>query len=168
MLIGEVAKIAGLSKDGIRHYEKLGLITSTARQAGSKVYRDYDSSVLHTIEQIRGAQHFLRLSLNEIGPLFKALEDTPPSDAQRLEYLEQRLVVVRKQILSLREVEDHLSGKIGRLRKELARARKPAKPVAASAASSDCRDPGNTRPRKSPPHRTVGLGAYRSQQVQVD
>ncbi|WP_158821182.1 MerR family transcriptional regulator [Granulicella sp. S156] len=165
MMIGEVAKIAGLSKDGIRHYEKLGLITSTARQAGSKVYRDYDASVLHTIEQIRGAQHFLRLSLNEIGPLFKALEDTPPTDAQRLEYLKERLVVVRKQILSLREVEDHLSGKISRLRKELARARKL---VASPVAGSECRDPGNTRPPKSPPRRTAGLGAYRSQQVQID
>ena len=28
MLIGERATLSGLSKDGIRHYEELGLITS--------------------------------------------------------------------------------------------------------------------------------------------
>src|SRR5579875_3682622 len=89
---------------------------SSPKQAGSKIYRDYDPSALHTIEQIRGAQHFLRLSLQEIGPLFKSMAEEPPSDAQRLEYLEERLVVVRKQLVSLREIEEHLSGKIERLR----------------------------------------------------
>ncbi len=70
MLINEIAKMAGLSKDGIRHYEELGLITSTPRQAGSRTYREYDLSVVKTIENIRALQR-LGLSLNEIGPLFK-------------------------------------------------------------------------------------------------
>ncbi|WP_210253203.1 MerR family transcriptional regulator [Beijerinckia sp. L45] len=40
MLINDVARMAGMSKDGIRHYEEMGLISSSARQAGSRVYRD--------------------------------------------------------------------------------------------------------------------------------
>ena len=32
MLIGELAKVSGLSKDGIRHYEAMGLIASAPRQ----------------------------------------------------------------------------------------------------------------------------------------
>jgi hypothetical protein len=39
VLINEIAKMAGLSKDGICHYEELGLITSVPRRVGSKTYR---------------------------------------------------------------------------------------------------------------------------------
>jgi len=122
MLIGEIAKITGLSKDGIRHYEQMGLIRSVPRQAGSKTYRDYDPSVLDAIEQIRGAQHFLRLSLKEIGPLLKAIADSPPTKEQTVKYLEERVAVIRDQMTSLREVEDFLCKKIERYRNEIATA----------------------------------------------
>lgn len=118
VLIGKIAKLTGLSKDGIRHYEELGLITSVPRSAGSKTYRDYDPSVLDTIELIRGAQHFLGLPLKEIGPLLKSIADTPPTKEQTVEFLEQRLTVVQDKILKLREVEDHLSEKIARYKAE--------------------------------------------------
>ncbi|WP_088360725.1 MerR family transcriptional regulator [Rhodomicrobium vannielii] len=154
MLIGEVAKKSGLSKDGIRHYEQLGLISSVPRQAGSKIYRDYDPSVLETIDQIRGSQHFLRLSLKEIGPLLKTIAETPPTDAQRLEYLEERLAVVRKQISTLREVEDHISEKVERLKVELGKSStQDSAPVAGSA---NC-EPNSSRRRRSPQRQVGGL-----------
>lgn len=118
MLIGEVAKITGLSKDGIRHYEELGLITSVPRMAGSKTYRDYDPSVLERIELIRGAQHYLDLPLKEIGPLLKWIADSPPTKEQTVEFLEQRLVGIREKIAKLREAEDHLTEKIARYKAE--------------------------------------------------
>jgi DNA-binding transcriptional MerR regulator len=119
MFIGKIAKLTGLSKDGIRHYEQLGLIRSASRKAGSKVYRDYDPSVLETIEQIRGAQHFLRLPLKEIGPLLKDIAENPPTKEQTIRYLEDRLVIIRKNITSLREVEEFLSQKVERYKREL-------------------------------------------------
>ncbi|WP_042269893.1 MerR family DNA-binding protein [Paraburkholderia heleia] len=111
MLINEIAKLAGLSKDGIRHYEEMGLITSTPREAGSRIYREYDASVLDTIEMIRGAQR-LGFSLKEIGPLLKAYKKSPPSKEQAIKFLEARLVVIREKIASLREVEDYICGKL--------------------------------------------------------
>lgn len=114
VLIGEIARITGLSKDGIRHYEEVGLITSVPRQAGSKTYRDYDPSVLERIELIRGAQRFLDLPLKEIGPLLQSIADSPPTKEQTVEFLEGRLVVIREKIAKLREVEDHLAEKIAR------------------------------------------------------
>ena len=51
MLISEVAKLANMSKDGIRHYEEMGLITSTPRAAGGRVYREYDLSVIDQIDK---------------------------------------------------------------------------------------------------------------------
>ncbi len=55
MLISEVAKLANMSKDGIRHYEEMGLITSTPRAAGGRVYREYDHTVLEQIDKVRQA-----------------------------------------------------------------------------------------------------------------
>ncbi|TAM50553.1 MAG: MerR family transcriptional regulator [Paraburkholderia sp.] len=51
MLISKLATLSGLSKDGIRHYEELGLIRSTARQAGSRTYREYDTDALAAIAE---------------------------------------------------------------------------------------------------------------------
>ena len=36
MLIGELAKAARVSKDTIRHYDALGLLITSERQAGSR------------------------------------------------------------------------------------------------------------------------------------
>lgn len=119
MLINEIAKIAGMSKDGIRHYEELGLISSTPLVAGSRTYRDYDPSVLETIEKVRQAQQ-LGFSLKEIGPILKAYAEHPPSREQTIEFLEARLLVIREKLASLREVEDFISRKLERYRAEAA------------------------------------------------
>lgn len=113
MLISEIAKMAGLSKDGIRHYEELGLIVSAPRKAGSKTYRDYDPSVLETIEKIRDAQR-LGFSLKEIGPLLKAYAENALSKEQTVAFLENRLTVIREKIASLQEVEAFILRKLER------------------------------------------------------
>lgn len=115
MLISEIAQLAGLSKDGIRHYEELGLITSAPRSAGSRTYRDYDASVLDTIEQVRNAQR-LGFSLKEIAPLLKAYRDAPPSAEQTVAFLEARLVIIQEKIAALREVETFIGEKLTRYR----------------------------------------------------
>lgn len=111
MLINEIAKLAGPSKDGIRHYENMGLIVSTPRKAGSRTYREYDASVIETIEKIRAAQR-LGLSLKEIGPLMKIYKETTPSKAEAVAFLQARLTVIREKIAALREVEDFIRGKL--------------------------------------------------------
>lgn len=127
MLINEIAKMAGLSKDGIRHYEELGLITSAPRQAGSRTYRDYDLSVLKTIENIRTLQR-LGLSLNEIGPLFK-ISAAGYTQKQLIGFLEERLNVIRGKIAELSEIEEYISAKLKRYQEEdkPSNGRKPAK-----------------------------------------
>ena len=115
MLINEVAKISGMSKDGIRHYEELGLIKSAPRTAGSRTYRDYGASVVETIEKVRGAQR-LGFSLKEIGALLKSYAENPPSTPETVKFLEARLVIIREKIASLREVEDFICRKLERYR----------------------------------------------------
>ena len=117
MLIHEIARISGLSKDGVRHYEAMGLITSSPKQAGSRVYRDYDPAVLETIEQIRQAQN-LGFSLKEIEPLLKAYGSATLTAEQTIAFLEQRLAVVREKQKQLRQVEAFICTKLGRYRHE--------------------------------------------------
>lgn len=117
MLIGEIAKKTGLSKDGIRHYEALGLIRSVPRRAGSRTYRDYDPSVLETIDHIKGARQVLGMSLKEIGPLLEAVAAGPPTKEQTIDFLKERLGIIRGKIAALREVEDYLVQKIARYEK---------------------------------------------------
>ena len=111
MLIGQLAQISGLSKDGIRHYEALGLIRSTPRQAGSRLYRDYDAAALTRIEHIREAQ-MLGLSLKEIGSLLDAFDLVLPEDAAIRRFLTERLEMIRSQIAALRRIEDLLGQKL--------------------------------------------------------
>lgn len=115
MLINEVARLAGMSKDGIRHYEEMGLISSSPRQAGSRVYRDYDASVLGTIEHVRQAQR-LGFSLAEIGPLLQVYRSAAPTPEQTIEFLEARLNVIRGKLEELREVEAFIETKLARYR----------------------------------------------------
>jgi MerR family copper efflux transcriptional regulator len=116
MLINEIAKMTELSKDGVRHYEELGLITSTPRQAGSRTYRDYDPSVLKTIEDIRGLQR-LGLSLHEIEPILKVVA-AGPTKKQTIEFVEDRLKVVRGKIAELSEIEEYMYEKLKRLKEQ--------------------------------------------------
>lgn len=111
MLINEVARIAGMSKDGIRHYEEIGLITSSPREAGSRTYRDYDPAVLDTIEKVRQAQR-LGFSLKEIVPLLKAHGDANLTAEATVAFLENRLVAIYEKQAALRDVEDFISTKL--------------------------------------------------------
>ena len=46
MLIGELSRKTGLTKDTIRFYEKLGLITAGERQAGTRLYKEFSEEML--------------------------------------------------------------------------------------------------------------------------
>lgn len=112
MRIGELARLSGLSKDGIRHYEALGIIRATRRRAGSRWYGEYDGTALDAIDKARQAQQ-LGLSLKEIAPLLKAHDIRPMGRPETIAFLEERLRVVREKIAGLREAERFIVHKIG-------------------------------------------------------
>ncbi|WP_108125406.1 MerR family transcriptional regulator [Saccharospirillum mangrovi] len=122
MLIGELAKLAGLSKDGVRHYEELGIIRSHPKTAGSRTYRDYDASCLGRIEQARQAQQ-LGLSLKEIGPLLDSIGEREVTPEETVEFLQERLAVVQEKINGLRQIESFIEQKLKHYQ-----TRQPAKP----------------------------------------
>lgn len=50
---GELARLAGLSTDTLRHYERLGLIARARRSSNG--YREYDTATLQRIHVIQAA-----------------------------------------------------------------------------------------------------------------
>ncbi len=68
MLIGEIARRAGLRASAIRYYESIGLLPEPERVAGR---RHYGPEALQTLSVIAAAQRS-GLSLSEIGELLGA------------------------------------------------------------------------------------------------
>src|SRR5882672_5605696 len=73
--IGEVAAQAGISRDTLRHYERVGVLPKAARTAGG--YRLYAPA---TVERIRFARNALRFgfSLKQIAGFLRARDGGRP------------------------------------------------------------------------------------------
>ena len=107
MLIGEVAKRAGLSKDTIRHYEALGLLHSHPRAAGSREYRDYDETTLERLSLIAFAK-ILNFNLKElVEPLDLILSDQVTAEERSARLLE-KAKEVQAAIVQLKKAYDLL------------------------------------------------------------
>lgn len=52
MLIGELAKKAGVQKDTIRHYVEVGLLTPSKRSVGTRAYNEFAETDLSKLELI--------------------------------------------------------------------------------------------------------------------
>jgi DNA-binding transcriptional MerR regulator len=68
---GELARLAGVSTDTLRHYERLGLLPRPRRTAGN--YRDYPTSTRERVDLIQRALT-IGFSLRELKPIL-ALRD---------------------------------------------------------------------------------------------
>ncbi len=53
MLIGELSKCSGFSRDTIRYYEKLGLIATGTERKASSGYKNYTPGEAERLDQIR-------------------------------------------------------------------------------------------------------------------
>lgn len=69
MRIGEVARHAGVSAKTVRHYESLGLVSSTRLQNG---YRDYDPEVPRLVAEAHALVH-VGLRLEQTRPFLDCL-----------------------------------------------------------------------------------------------
>jgi DNA-binding transcriptional MerR regulator len=67
MQSGELARLAGISADTLRHYERLGLLPASARTSG---YRNYPESALERVFLIRSALS-VGFSLSELQTILK-------------------------------------------------------------------------------------------------
>jgi DNA-binding transcriptional MerR regulator len=125
MLIGEVCKISGLSKDTIRHYESLGLLHSLPVKAGSREYRDYDDTTLERLSMI-GFAKWMGVRLRDLRePLDRALS-SQSTTAERRVLLENEIDRIDRKIEELQAARRELVLLAARPEKDLADSRMKA------------------------------------------
>lgn len=104
MQIQQLEAASGLSRDTLRYYEKMGLI-SPPRRLGNG-YRDYEAHTLQELRFIRKGQS-LGFTLSEIKPGIEHLRNPP----QRCDALIAKLRARQAQLqLSIAQDEQRLAG----------------------------------------------------------
>lgn len=111
--IGEAARSVGLSVEGLRFYERRGLIEPSRRSRSG--YRLYGEREVERLRFIRAAQE-MGFSLGEIRDLLALRDGTGPDDSCRSmrSRLGEKLETVRNRIDLLRHFEHDLTGAIKR------------------------------------------------------
>ena len=117
MLIGEVATTSGISKDTIRFYEKIGLISAGERQAGSRTYKEFDPSVLNRLSFIQKAKR-LGFTLNEIKQGLDSWQSGELSYAEKIEIIQEKMAHIDEQVEQLLSIKDYLNSKLLFLQEE--------------------------------------------------
>ena len=113
--IGKAAKVAGVSVDTIRFYQKLGLIKIAGRSAGG--YRLFDGQQIRDLTFVRRAQE-LGFSLNEVKELL-ALRQKHHVCSEVQSMLKRKLGDVREMINSLSRLEADLATAFRNCNREL-------------------------------------------------
>lgn len=118
MLIGELSKKTGLSKDTIRFYEKMGLIESKARQAGTRTYMEFSPEMLERILLITQGKS-LGFTLNEIKHLIDTWGNRAVPTAEKLKVIDRKLEEIGEKMRQLEEIKLYLTAKRNRITEEL-------------------------------------------------
>jgi DNA-binding transcriptional MerR regulator len=111
MLIGEAARQAGVSRDTVRLYTRLGLVSCTSRQAGSRLYADYDGSMVELIKGIKIAQS-IGFTLSELGPIAAAYVAGSLGDDRQRSLLAAKLDQIEDKRRQLDEMAGFLRAKL--------------------------------------------------------
>lgn len=114
--IGQAAKMAGLSIDTIRFYQRQGLLKQPPRTEGG--FRLFDSEQLDRLAFIRQAQA-LGFSLTEIRELLFLEGRQTGACSHVQELLERKLTAVRGKLGDLRKLEAKLNKSLRKCRSEL-------------------------------------------------
>ena len=107
MLIGELVKITGMSKDGLRYYEEMGLIHSRPLKAGTRSYRDYDDTTLDRLGLIALGKR-MHFSLRDIAAVLDRLVSNQTTAEERRGYILAHIEEVDAKIADLLDVKKQL------------------------------------------------------------
>jgi DNA-binding transcriptional MerR regulator len=114
MLISEAARRAGVSRDTVRLYTRLGLVACTSRPAGSREYADYDEGAVELIQNIKVAQS-IGFSLSELVPIAAAYVAGRLDDEEQRLLLEAKLAEIEERRRKLDQMAEFLRSKLNDL-----------------------------------------------------
>ncbi|GAB7035356.1 MerR family transcriptional regulator [Streptomyces sp. NPDC021749] len=109
MRIGELAAQAGMTKDTIRFYEKLGLVTARRLPNG---YRDFPPETVAWLLYVRTAQT-LGFPLAEIARLGEELRDAPDSATALSALFEEKIALLDARMAELAALRAELHARVG-------------------------------------------------------
>ncbi|NGN67870.1 MerR family transcriptional regulator [Streptomyces sp. A7024] len=109
MRIGELADRAGLSKDAIRFYEKVGLVESRRLPNG---YRDFPPEAAPWLQYVRTSQS-LGFTLAEIAQHREELRDAPDQAEALSALFEEKIVLIDARMAELAALREELVTRVG-------------------------------------------------------
>ncbi|WP_414581341.1 MerR family transcriptional regulator [Scytonema sp. PCC 10023] len=118
MLIGELSKKTGLSKDTIRFYEKIGLITASERQAGTRAYKEFSAEMVERLLMIHQGKG-LGFTLGEMKHLLDEWGEKTIPKQEQVQIIERKLQEISEKMRNLENIKTYLSSKLRRLQQEV-------------------------------------------------
>ncbi len=115
LLIGRLAKLAGVKPDTIRFYERSGLLPKPSRMASG--YRTYDDAALKQVSFIRKAQS-LGFSLNEIRRIMSLRGQGKETCRCVIAMAEATLAETETKLEELRQFKDTLAANLMRWKRQ--------------------------------------------------
>lgn len=106
MNISQMAKLAGVSTDTVRYYEKQGLISAPERQSNG--YRLYTEAHAGAVRFVRGAQA-LGFSLTEIRAILPQLAQGTLGRADIEQHLQTKMAQIDAHIQQLKTLKKELA-----------------------------------------------------------
>jgi len=102
MLIGELTKKTGLSRDTIRFYEKKGLLKVERTSSEFNNYKEYTPKHLQRLLLIKKAKRF-GFTLNEIADLLEKIDENGANCSMLRKVIDDKIEDINRQIQELQD-----------------------------------------------------------------
>jgi MerR family Zn(II)-responsive transcriptional regulator of zntA len=108
MLIGELSKKTGFSRDTIRYYEKVGLIQLDRKQRRENDYKEYPD---YLVDRLLFTQRLKQygFTLSEIREMLELYDEEVLECDDVFDWVDQKLEQVTQKIKDLRSIHEKLS-----------------------------------------------------------
>ena len=114
MRIGLIAERTGVSRDAIRMYEKMGLLSEAPAPHESNTYKEYSSQDIESIEMIKQMKS-LGLTLKECKHILSMMKDGTAEEEFFGKFIPNKITELDKKIKELKKLkknfEEILKGK---------------------------------------------------------
>ena len=107
MKIGEIAEKTGVSRDAVRLYEKLGLLSNVTRPYEYNNYKDYGEENVFRINMIKEMQK-IGLKLRECKDVIEALVNNEMDIDKRKAFISSKIKQVQEEIKGLKQIKNFL------------------------------------------------------------
>lgn len=107
MLIGDLAKHSGLSRDTIRWYEKVGLLQKEMASRGENNYRQYEADALDRLVLIKQSKS-LGLSIHEIKELLFLIDSDDLQCKTVTPLIDDKIRIIEDKIEELQRMKSKL------------------------------------------------------------